>query len=269
MSGTHLSKEFFELAKSIGESHSKQEEDKIIRAEISVLKRHLNEPNMVTKKVQEYMVRALYVEMLGHDASFAHVHAVKLAHDKNFLAKRVGYLVCNLFLHKDHELVLLLVNTMLGDLGSSNQLNVCAALTSVCRLVSAEMFQAVSPLVFKLLSHQHEAVRKKAIMAVKRMFKFIPDEVKSNMVLVRNTLSDRCPSVMGASLHAIHEAAKLYHGSCKDLVPSCVHILKQITEHQLPREFDYHRMPAPWLQVKLVSILGSLGAADQERSSDI
>jgi AP-4 complex subunit epsilon-1 len=37
-SGSHLSRDFFELVKSIGESRSKQEEDKIVLNELSNLK---------------------------------------------------------------------------------------------------------------------------------------------------------------------------------------------------------------------------------------
>ena len=39
MSGSHLSKDFFELVKAIGESKSKQEEDRIILDEVAVLYR--------------------------------------------------------------------------------------------------------------------------------------------------------------------------------------------------------------------------------------
>ena len=49
----------------------------------------------------------------------------------------------------------------------------------------------------------------------------------------------------------------------QDLVPSFVSILKQITEHRLPRDFDYHRMPAPWIQMRLLRILALLGRADR------
>ena len=42
MSGMHLSKEFFELIKAIGESKSKQEEDRIIASEILTLKKKLD-----------------------------------------------------------------------------------------------------------------------------------------------------------------------------------------------------------------------------------
>lgn len=55
----------------------------------------------------------------------------------------------------------------------------------------------------------------------------------------------------------------------KDLAPSLVSILKQIIDHSLPRDFDYHRMPAPWLQMKLLQLLGVLGASDQAVSEQI
>jgi hypothetical protein len=41
MSGMHLSREFFELIKAIGESKSKQEEDRIIAREVITLKKKL------------------------------------------------------------------------------------------------------------------------------------------------------------------------------------------------------------------------------------
>ena len=37
-------------------------------------------------------------------------------------------------------------------------------------------------------------------------------------------------------------------------------------EHRLPRDFDYHRMPAPWVQIRLLAILRTLCAADQAAS---
>jgi AP-4 complex subunit epsilon-1 len=78
-SSSHLSKELLELVKSIGESRSKQEEDKIITAEAQSLKTKFLERNLPEKKMKELLIRALYVEMLGHDASFSYIHAVNLS----------------------------------------------------------------------------------------------------------------------------------------------------------------------------------------------
>jgi AP-4 complex subunit epsilon-1 len=43
-------------------------------------------------------------------------------------------------------------------------------------------------------------------------------------------------------------------------------ILRQVIEHRLPRDFDYHRIPAPWIQMKILEILSVLGADDQKAS---
>eukprot|EP00921_Rhytidocystis_pertsovi_P003025 GHVQ01005038.1.p1 GENE.GHVQ01005038.1~~GHVQ01005038.1.p1 ORF type:complete len:859 (-),score=114.24 GHVQ01005038.1:1882-4458(-) len=269
VSGSHLSKEFFELVKSIGESRSKQEEDRIIVNEVAVLKLRLNEPNVTPRKMKEYLVRAVYVEMLGHDASFSYIHAVKLTHEKQLLCKRMGYLACNVFLHKDHELMLLLINTIQRDLSSVNHLEVSAALTCVCRLVNNEMHPAIFPLVKRLMSHSNEVVRKKACMALHRLHSIQPESVIESKDLIRRSLCDPDPAVMGSSLHVLHELAKEDPGSCKDLIPSLVSILKQICEHRLPGDYDYHRMPAPWLQVKLLSLLSTLGSADKRASEQM
>lgn len=111
-SGAHLSKELLDLVKSIGESRSKQEEDKIITAEASTLKLKFLERNVPEKKMRELLIRALYVEMLGHDASFSYIHAVNLTQSKNLLVKRIGYLACSLFIDTNSDLIILMIATI-------------------------------------------------------------------------------------------------------------------------------------------------------------
>lgn len=52
----------------------------------------------------------------------------------------------------------------------------------------------------------------------------------------------------------------------KDLTNHFIIILKQIIDHRLPRDYDYHRIPAPWIQVKILEILSCLGTDDEENS---
>ena len=118
MSGMHLSKEFFELLKAIGEAKSKQEEDRIIAREVAVLKKKLEgtkksgpagspgPQNVLAtnkKKAKEFLVRLLYVEMLGHDGSIGYIKAVELAASSSIVHKRTGYLVCAACLSPEHE----------------------------------------------------------------------------------------------------------------------------------------------------------------------
>ena len=77
--GAHLSREFFDLVKTIGESKSKQEEDRICAAEIVRLKAAAGSSALVKgRALKEYLIRLIYVEMLGHDASFGYMKAVEV-----------------------------------------------------------------------------------------------------------------------------------------------------------------------------------------------
>ena len=246
-SGNHLSKELFELVKSIGESRSKQEEDKIISQEASILKVRIAEPNISPKKMKEMLIRAIYLEMLGTDASFAYIHAINLTNGGSVVSKRVGYLTCALCLPSESQLLILLVANLQKDLQSANYFEVSSALTAVCKLVNIGFLHAFSEQIVKLVAHANEIIRKKAIIVMNRFMKLNPSLVTEYAHHFRRTLCDKDPSVMGASLNSFLQILSDENNISlfKDLISSFVVILKQIIDHRLSRDFDYHRMPAP------------------------
>lgn len=56
---------------------------------------------------------------------------------------------------------------------------------------------------------------------------------------------------MAASLCALGELVARDARPYKNLIPSFVSILKQITDGKLPKAFDYHKVPAPFIQVPM------------------
>lgn len=66
--------------------------------------------------MKELVVRAIYVEMLGQDASFAYIKAVELCASTAISQKRIGYLASALCLSPDHEFRFMLVNQIQRDM---------------------------------------------------------------------------------------------------------------------------------------------------------
>jgi AP-4 complex subunit epsilon-1 len=221
------------------------------------------------KRAKEFLVRLLYVEMLGHDASFGYIKAVELAASASLYHKRTGYLVCGACLPPDHEFRFMLVNQMQRDLQSANVLECSGGLLAATNLITSDMVPAVATEVGKLLKHDSATIRKKSIIGLHRFYELAPDVVTQDEMRdhLRKAICDKDPSVMGSSLNVIHCMAQTNPLPFKDLVPSLVSILKQICDHRLPSEYDYHRVPAPWMQLNLIRILGILGKADAQASS--
>ena len=268
-SSSHLSKDLLELIKSIGDSRSKQEEDKIIKKDCEILKILIKESNIPPKTMKEYLIRAIYIEMLGHDASFSHLYAVNLTQDKNILNKRVGYLACSLLLNETSEFLILLVASLQKDLQSPNWVEVCMALTTVARFADQTIMQAVTEPIMKLLDNKNEQIRKKAAMCLFKFHQVDPSVVPDCEERMKKLICDNDPSVMAATLPYFKEKISKNPENYKELVTPLVKILRQVLEHKLPREYDYHRFPGPWIQVILLEILSILGRDDQASSEQM
>uniref|UniRef100_A0A8C5N069 AP-4 complex subunit epsilon n=1 Tax=Leptobrachium leishanense TaxID=445787 RepID=A0A8C5N069_9ANUR len=250
------------LIRSITALSSRQEEEKLIQQELANLKATVSSPNTTLRQMKECMVRLIYCEMLGYEAAFGYIHAIKLAQQGNLLEKRVGYLAVSLFLHENHELLLLLVNTVLKDLQSTNLVEVCMALTVVSQIFPREMIPAALPLIEDKLQHSKEIVRRKAVLALYKFYLMAPNQVQHIHEKFRKALCDRDVGVMAASLHIYLQVIKDNPSGYKDLTESFVTILKQVVGGKLLVDFNYHSVPAPWLQIQLLRILRLLGKDD-------
>ena len=71
--------------------------------------------------------------MLGVNCPWGHIHAVTFTQSNNIVDKRIGYLTCSLVLHPDHELNMLLVNSIQRVGGS--QLCMYMYMYSICYLL--------------------------------------------------------------------------------------------------------------------------------------
>lgn len=207
--------------------------------------------------------------MLGQDASFAYIKAVELCASTSIIQKRVGYLMAYLCLSPTHEFRFMLINQLQRDMKSSNQLETCAALAALCKLATEDMVPAVIGDVLKLLNHEMELVRKRAVIAMHRLYQLDKSFMIGHASEIRRALCDKDPSVMGGTLPLLLAMVRDDIAGFKDLVPSLVSILKQIIEHRLPKDYDYHRIPAPWVQMHLLRILAVLGKGDQSSSEEM
>ena len=149
---------------------------------------------------------------------------------------------------------------------STNILEIIAALNAVCKIVTEDMIPAVITDVTNLLKYDSEFVRRRAVSALHRFYQMDKHVLADHIEKIRRSLCDPNPSVMGATLPLFHAMIQDDVMQFKDLVPSFVSILKQITEHRLPRDFDYHRIPSPWIQMNILRILALLGRGDQQAS---
>ena len=149
--------------------------------------------------MRELLIRAIYVEMLGHDASFSHIHAVNLTQSKNLLVKKIGYLACSLFIDAKSELIILMIATIQKDLQSKNHLEVLAALTVLSKFRHPQIIMVVTEAVCQLMNHTHEMIRKKAVMVIINFNKVSP--IPEMDLKMKRALCDKDPSVMAATLN--------------------------------------------------------------------
>ncbi|CAL1527021.1 unnamed protein product [Lymnaea stagnalis] len=252
-------------------ARSKTHEAAIVHSELSSLQQKLKQTELSTSPVlvRNSFTKAIFCHLLGYDVTFVAIYAVNLAQQGKGYDKRLGYLLCCLLLHPHHEMVMLMMATLLRDLKSSNMADNCLALLVAGQLVGEENIPSILPEVLKKLKHPHDLVREKALHCIRTFYQGAPALLRASFTQLTLFLESRDPGVLSAVVNIFLILISENPSKYVSLSGSFLHILQQINERGFGSSYYYHMVPLPWLQINILKILGYLGSAEPKLQEPI
>ena len=132
-------------------ARARELEEKRINKELANIRQKFRDGNLNGYQRKKYICKLLYIYILGWNVDFGHLEAVNLVSATRYSEKQIGYLAVTLFLHEQHELIHLVVNSIRKDLVDHNELFNCLALHAIANVGGREMGEALSGDVHRLL----------------------------------------------------------------------------------------------------------------------
>ena len=132
-------------------ARARELEEKRINKELANIRQKFKDGNLNGYHRKKYICKLLYIYILGWNVDFGHLEAVNLISANKYSEKQIGYLAVTLFLHEQHELLHLVVNSIRKDLLDHNELYNCLALHAIANVGGREMGEALSGDVHSLL----------------------------------------------------------------------------------------------------------------------
>lgn len=224
------------------------------------------------------VAKLLYLFTLGERTHFGQIECLKLLASPRFADKRLGYLGTMLLLDENQEVLTLVTNSLKNDLNHNNQYVVGLALCTLGNIASVEMSRDLFPEIESALSTQNPYIRRKAALCAMRICRKVPDLQEHFVEKAKMLLSDRNHGVLLCGLTLVTslceaEEAEGEEGaiieSFRPLVPALVRTLKGLASSGYAPEHDVTGITDPFLQVKILRLLRTLGRGDARTSEQI
>lgn len=195
------------------------------------------------------------LEMYGFDMSWASFHVLEVMSSAKFQQKRVGYLAAIQSFRTDTDVLMLTTNLLKKDLGSAHPLEISVALSGVASIVTPSLAQDLSDDIIKMLNHSKPYIRKKAILAMYKIFLQFPEALRSSFSRLKDKLSDPDSSVVSATVNVICELAKTNSKNYVELAPALYELLTTSTNN--------------WMLIKILKLFSSLAPTEPRLKSKL
>ncbi|MES1912336.1 MAG: hypothetical protein MHM6MM_004624, partial [Cercozoa sp. M6MM] len=210
---------------------------------------------------KKYVWKIVYMYMLGYDVDFGHQQAIELLASPKYSEKSVGYMALAIMLSEHPDLVRLCTQAFKSDLSSGDKRFACLALHCIANVGGRGLAETLGQEVLRLLcaGGTRSFVKKKAALALLRMFRAAPDLIE------HDTWAPRIVSLLDQTnvgvllsvttlLSALATAAPGYYSIA---APKATDVLHRLSTGAsvCPQGYMYYQTPSPWLQIKLMRLL--------------
>ncbi|RMZ75540.1 hypothetical protein DV738_g5407, partial [Chaetothyriales sp. CBS 135597] len=240
-------------------ARARELEEKRINKELANIRQKFRSEKLDGYQKKKYVCKLLYIYIQGYKVDFGHLEAVNLISATKFSEKQIGYLAVTLFLHEQHDLLHLVVNSIRKDLADHNELNNCLALHAVANVGGREMAEALGPDVHRLLiSPTSKAfVKKKAALTLLRLYRKHPPVVQPEwaeriVALMDDPDMGVVLSVTSLVMALIQDQPDAFKGS---YVKAAQRLKRIVVDNEVSPDYLYYNVACPWIQVKFLRLL--------------
>lgn len=168
----------------IRETVSHEQEEEIVNAERQKIRTYFAGSNLNSYDSKKYSLKMMYMSILGYKCDFGLVAIQQLMASKDKEEKLVGYLTLQQLIRDVPDFLKLVTNIVLNDIQSENTFAQQLALDFVANDGNAEMAEVLAGPILQFIQIDPEKVssviRKKALLALVRLFKMSPDSVSTS-----------------------------------------------------------------------------------------
>ncbi|KAJ2888528.1 hypothetical protein IWW38_004920, partial [Coemansia aciculifera] len=239
---------------------SHEDEEKRVNKELANIRTKFKEPSLNGYNRKKYVCKLIYMALLGYEVSFGHREAVDLVNSSKYSEKQIGYLAISLLMEEDADYGRMVVAAMRRDIHDTNEFNVSLALNAVSNICTREIAEVLTPdIVVQLLSPVASLfIKKKAALCLLRLLRRFPEAVNAQQWAARVIpyLGHRDIGVTLSVASLVTALAQQYPEDMRKAASFAVRRLKSLViDNEYAVEYVYYKVPAPWLQIKLLRLL--------------
>lgn len=253
--GILFEKSLHDLIKGI-RSHSKESEEsllKFLNDAITECKNELLSTDLEIKAMA--VLKLVYLEMYGFEMSWCNFQVLEVMSSNKFQQKRIGYLAAIQSFKNEQDLLILATNQFKKDLNSSNPTEIGLALSGIATIVTPNLSKDINDDVILKLNHTKPYIRKKAILAMYKIFLRFPESLKINFNKIIEKLDDSDTSVISATINVICEISKKNPNIFIKYLPKFFTILETTSNN--------------WLIIRILKLFQSLSKVEPRMKKKI